>query len=100
LELFKDNMSKEVIWNFEADPNKMWDTMAGCIRRISKEVLGESKGRAPAAKETWWWGNEAQTVVKIKKDYFKKWQNDKSEENLKLYKDACKDVKKAVRDAK
>lgn len=73
--------------------------MAGCIRRIL-QVLGESKGRCPISKETWWWTTEVQSVVKAKKEGFKKWQKDRSEENFRSYKQACKEAKKAVEEAK
>ena len=74
--------------------------MANCMRRISRAVLGESKGMGPSSRETWWWREEVQAVVKAKKECFKKWQNDRTEENLKSYRLANKEVKKVVRETK
>ncbi|GMP25558.1 hypothetical protein CsSME_00002369 [Camellia sinensis var. sinensis] len=100
LEIFKNKMDKEGTWDLEDDANIMWNSMANCMRRISREVLGESKGMRPCARETWWWREEVQVVVKAKKECFKKWQNDRTEENLKSYRLTNKEVKKVVREAK
>ncbi|KAI8524934.1 hypothetical protein RHMOL_Rhmol13G0188300 [Rhododendron molle] len=78
----------------------MWNTIANSIRRISKEVLGESKGKGPISKERWWWNDEVQTMIKAKKECFKKWQKDRNEKNFQGYKQASKEAKKAVREAK
>ncbi|CAL5326839.1 unnamed protein product [Camellia sinensis] len=68
--------------------------------KFSREVLGESKGTGPSSRETWWWREEVQAVVKAKKECFKKWQKDRTEENLKSYRLANKEVKKVVREIK
>ena len=68
LVIFQERMYTEAPWNLEDGSNTMWDRIAGCITRISKEVLGESKGRRLASKDTWWWNEEVQAVVKTKKD--------------------------------
>ncbi|KAI8547554.1 hypothetical protein RHMOL_Rhmol07G0205200 [Rhododendron molle] len=80
--VFKERMSQEVWWGVEGDSDTMWNTIADGIRRISKEVLGESKGKGPISKETWWWNDEVQTMVKAKKECFKKWQKDRNAENF------------------
>jgi hypothetical protein len=100
LELFKDKVLNEATWNSEEETNIMWNKMATCIRRISKEILGESKGKGPQSKETWWWNEEVQNIVKIKRECFKTWQTNRNEENFEKYKWAKKEVKKVVRDAK
>ena len=99
-EVLKERLSREVRWGLEGNSDSMWNTVADGIRRISKEVLGESKGKGPISKETWWWDDEVQTMVKAKKECFKKWQKDRNEENFLGYKQASKEAKKAVRDAK
>ncbi|KAM1052392.1 hypothetical protein ACFX2A_034585 [Malus domestica] len=55
--------------------------MASCIRKVAKEVLGESKGFAPHQKESWWWNEEVQTKVKAKKECCKALYNDRTDEN-------------------
>ena len=74
--------------------------MANCMRKVSRKVLGVSKGKGPISKDAWWWGEEVQAVVKTKKEFFKKWQKERTNENFQKYKMANKKVKKAVTDAK
>ncbi|KAM1180923.1 hypothetical protein ACFX15_019381 [Malus domestica] len=59
----------------------MWDSMASCIRKVAKEVLGESKGFAPHQNESWWWNEEVQTKVKAKKECCKALYKDMTDEN-------------------
>ncbi|KAM1714241.1 hypothetical protein ACFX12_024872 [Malus domestica] len=59
----------------------MWDSMASCIRKVAKEVLGEFKGFAPHQKESWWWNEEVQTKVKAKKECCKALYKDRTDEN-------------------
>jgi hypothetical protein len=100
LEVFKERMGQEMEWGREGDSDSMWNTMADGIRRISKELLGESKGKGPSSKETWWWNDEVQTMVKAKKDCFKNWQKDRNMDNFQRYKQANREAKKAVSEAK
>ncbi|GMP48558.1 hypothetical protein CsSME_00015871 [Camellia sinensis var. sinensis] len=78
----------------------MWNLMTNCMRRISRKVLGELKGQGPNFRKTWWWKEEVQVVIKTKKESFKKWQNDRTEENLKRYRLTNKEAKKVVRETK
>ncbi|XP_063545791.1 uncharacterized protein LOC134753781 [Cydia strobilella] len=55
--------------------NECWNEMANYIRRVAKDVLGESKGKGVIDKETWWWNEEVQGVLKKKKQAFKEWQS-------------------------
>ena len=70
--------------------------MAKRIRRTANEILRVSNG--PPSKETWWWNDEIQTIVKVKKENVKQWQRDRNEDNLRKYKQACKESKKADED--
>ncbi|KAM1765238.1 hypothetical protein ACFX11_004391 [Malus domestica] len=74
--------------------------MASCIRKVAKEVLGESKGFAPHQKESWWWNEEVQTKVKAKKECCKTLYKDRTDENGERYRRAKQEAKKAVREAK
>ena len=100
LEHFKGKVLKEDVWTLDEEPNTMWNKVAVCIRGHAKEVLGESKGKGPQTKETWWWDEEVQKAVKRKRTNFKTWQMNKNMENWESYKNANKEAKKAVRDAK
>ncbi|XP_061706831.1 craniofacial development protein 2-like [Cydia pomonella] len=58
--------------------NECWKEMANCIRRVAKDVLGESKGKGIIDKETWWWNEEVQEILKQKKQAFREWQKSKA----------------------
>jgi len=48
---FSETIKTEGAWRLERDANKMWEEMAKCIRRSTKEVLGVSKGEVVEQKE-------------------------------------------------
>jgi len=77
----------------------MWNQMANCVRKVAKEVLGESKGRRHDNKETWWWSVEVQEVVREKRRY-KVWLSTRNMEDCEMYKKAKKEAKKVISDAK
>ena len=41
--------------------------MTVMVRKVAKEILGESKGIIRSDKETWWWNNNVQEKIKFKK---------------------------------
>ncbi|CAB3249881.1 unnamed protein product [Arctia plantaginis] len=78
-----------------------WSEMANYIRKIAREVLGETKGKGIIERDTWWWSDEVQKALKEKKDAFKAWKNEKVCERMKEvkmheYKEWKKKAKKAV----
>ena len=44
--MFKAKLIKKGKWGLDKDIGKIWNEMASCIKRVGKEVLGESKGWA------------------------------------------------------
>ncbi|KAI8572339.1 hypothetical protein RHMOL_Rhmol01G0190600 [Rhododendron molle] len=62
--MFKGKMFQQARCALDGDSNSMWNTMANTIRRVLKELLGESKGKGSISKETWWWNDEVQTILK------------------------------------
>ena len=82
----------------------MWNSMSGQINRVDKELLGETKGRYISStehnREIWWWSDDVQKVINVKRESFKTCQNNKNEENLKAYKLANKEAKRIIRDSK
>ena len=42
------------VCNFEGETTAVWNQMANCIRKVDKEVLGESKGKRHDNEETQW----------------------------------------------
>ena len=46
-------MTKEGKWNLGEDVDQMWNEMASCIKKVAKDILGESEGCRRSTKETW-----------------------------------------------
>ena len=67
-DVFKDKIIKEGKWNLDKDVDKMWNEMTTCIKRVAKDILGESKGCGKPTKETWWWNTELQATIKLKRE--------------------------------
>ena len=45
-------MVHEADWKAQDDPITIWNKIASCIKRIAKDVLGESQNGAPPYKDT------------------------------------------------
>ena len=75
--------------------------MAGCIKRVAKEVLGESRGRVQPSKETWWWNDECAKVVEEKKKLFevmKKSETGVDRSKAEMDKKAYEQIKRKAKD--
>ncbi|GFR72581.1 asparagine--tRNA ligase [Elysia marginata] len=81
----KDSVSKMMESDFES---------------IAEEVCGTSKGGKKIDKETWWWSEEVQTSIKKKKEAFKNWQREGTDQLKEVYKEKKKEAKTAVSKAK
>ncbi|XP_047105949.1 uncharacterized protein LOC124775154 [Schistocerca piceifrons] len=78
-----------------------WKIYSAIIRKIEEEGFGLTSGReVPKNKESWWWNEEVQKVVKEKKDAKRKWDMSGSAEDGQAYKSAKKEAKRAVDKAK
>ncbi|KAM1334369.1 hypothetical protein COP2_010404 [Malus domestica] len=98
--IFKEKVITQCGWDREGEASQRWDSMASCIRKVAKEVLGESKGFAPHQNESWWWNEEVQIKVKAKKECCKALYKDKTDENGERYRRVKQETKKVVREAK
>ncbi|XP_042493140.1 uncharacterized protein LOC122072793 [Macadamia integrifolia] len=70
--------------------------MTTSIKEVAKEVLGLTKGGRHIPRKTWWWNNEVQAAIKIKKDCFKTWQRTKEPDDRARYHIARNDARKIV----
>jgi len=52
------------------DADSMWDTMAECIRRSAKEILGTFKRGGSKMRGARWWNDEVKEKVKEKKEAY------------------------------
>lgn len=41
--------------------------MARHIKRVVKDIDGESEGHKQSDKESWWWNEDLQTIIKDKR---------------------------------
>ncbi|XP_067137145.1 uncharacterized protein [Centruroides vittatus] len=62
--------------------DEWWTQVAREIRRIAKELLGETKPVRKIEKEVWWWNEEVKKAIREKKDAFKSWQNEKGDNKV------------------
>ncbi|KAK9127974.1 hypothetical protein Syun_016771 [Stephania yunnanensis] len=97
---FKEKLLKKNVWNLDLDANTMWLEMSNCIRRARSNVLGISKGLRPPKKETWWWNEDVQRAIKTKREIYKKIPKCEDEDVYNQYREARKEAKNVVSQAK
>ncbi|CAG9568035.1 unnamed protein product [Danaus chrysippus] len=73
-----------------------WDRVQSAIITAGKRVLGLSRGGRVIDRETWWWNDEVQEVIRKKKAAFKEWQQSHSPEDRLEYIAAKRASKRAV----
>ncbi|XP_046976378.1 uncharacterized protein LOC124542478 [Vanessa cardui] len=76
--------------------NQMWSDFERLCLEGAKEILGISRGARRIGKETSWWNETAQHIIKSKREAFKAWQKSGLEEDHLLYKNLKKIAKSAV----
>ena len=78
------------------DVEGTWKELKSCLIDMAKEVCGVSKG-PPRHKETWWWNDECDKIVKEKKKLFdamKQSENGKDRTKAEADKQAYEQVKR------
>ena len=70
--------------------------MTSCIRKVAKEVLGESRGKGPPGRKTWWWSEKVQKAIRTKRDLYRDLPKRKDVETFNKYKEAKKEAERAV----
>ena len=76
-----------------------WTTTANVIRETGRRVPGMSSGRK-VDKETWWWNEEIQECIQIKKLAKKKCDIERTKESRQEYREMQHKVKVEVSKAK
>jgi hypothetical protein len=94
--MFKEIVLKKDHWHEGGDANSMWMNMSTCIRKMSSEEFGVTKGGKREIKETWWWNEKMQNTIKKKKECFRRMHLDISVNTVEWYKVAKKTTKQAV----
>ena len=70
------------------------------VLETCREVCGETSGRRGRERETWWWCEEVQNVLREKKAAFKRWQQTLEWEDREAYRRKRNETKRLVRNAK
>ncbi|KAL5195414.1 Craniofacial development protein 2 [Glycine soja] len=101
----KQGIFQQKIWEgwcgqSQGSANDMWNKMSQEIIKVAKETLGESRGFGPRGKESWWWNENVQSKVRVKKECFKEWSRCRNSETWDKYKIAKNETKKAVSEAR
>ncbi|XP_047487973.1 uncharacterized protein LOC125038499 [Penaeus chinensis] len=79
---------------------KSWEETSRVLKDTAKEILGVTSGKPGRKEETWWWCDEVQEAVKVKKEMKKQKDFNRCEETIEAYKVANKAAKRAVAMAK
>ena len=98
--VFVDRVVHEANWKAQDDPNTTWNKIASSIKRVAKNVLGESWDGAPLCKDTSWWNEEVKAVIKIKQNSNKDLKKNCNGVSFEWYKLAKKEAKKAVQNVR
>ena len=51
-----------------------WAEIKTCLLNACNTVCGLTRGGKPKSKETWWWNDEVDSIIKEKKRLWKEWQ--------------------------
>ena len=97
---FKDKVNRQHRTHKEQTANEKWIDLKGVLISTADELCGTSKGGKKNNKETWWWSEEVQTSIKKKKEAFKNWQREGTDQLKEVYKEKTKEAKRAVAKAK
>ncbi|GFS01871.1 endonuclease-reverse transcriptase HmRTE-e01 [Elysia marginata] len=97
---FKDKVNRQHRRHKVQTANEKWIDLKGVLLSTAEEVCGTSKGGKKIDKETWWWSEEVQTSIKKKKEAFKNWQREGTDQLKEVYKEKKKEAKRAVAKAK
>ncbi|XP_047487853.1 uncharacterized protein LOC125038387 [Penaeus chinensis] len=80
----------------ESEGSQNWETVTEDLRQLGEELLGRTSGKSKTDKETWWWNEEVQQHIKIKKETKKILDQENNVENREAYKIAKKAAKRSV----
>ena len=75
-----------------------WNSLEHGLKNAAEKVCGRLKG-GKKHEETWWWNEQVVKVIKGKKEGYKKWRKDRSEENLEAYRVLKKEARQEVASA-
>jgi hypothetical protein len=81
------------------DVESTWKKLKDCLLAASDDVCGRTKG-PPRHKETWWWNQDTEKVVKEKRRLFLMWQKTGTDEDKEAYCKVNNQAKRVIAKAK
>ena len=87
-------------WKSQDNLNTIRNKILSCIKRVAKDVLGESWGGTPPCKHTSWWNGEVKAVIKIKRDSYIDLKKNFDRVSFERYKLAKNEAKKVIHELK
>ena len=78
----------------------MWQSIKNNVTEAAKESLGGTKGGAMHDKEAWQQEKEIKDILRGKKSLYKKWQQERSQEEREKYREVRNTAKKVVAEKK
>eukprot|EP00795_Rhopilema_esculentum_P005427 gene5427-600_t len=79
----------------ESDEQDVWCKYRDAAQKAAEEVCGVSRGK-PQHGEAWWWNQDVRGAITKKKESFRKWKKQPSDENKSCYTKDKKEAKKVV----
>ena len=96
----KDEETRRIFEERVQEKNNMnrggWQQLNNNIMEAAREVCGETTGHRRVQRETWWWNEEIQELIKEKRRAYKRWQRSQLEEDWRDYKQKGRQVKREV----
>lgn len=98
----KIEFKRHVVRNInQGECQDLWSSYKEVILSVGENVLGMTSGKGrPKDKETWWWSEDVKKKIKEKKDTKMKWDQTNKPEDKNKYRQAKKEAKRAVAQAK
>ena len=80
--------------------NGTWEETEDIMLKACEKTCGRTKGKRGQERETWWWNDEVERLIKEKRRAYKAWQASLLESDKQLYRIVNNRVKKEVAKAK
>ena len=95
----RQQLSEEVLAQ-AASFNGTWKKTETIMIKASKKTCGRTKGGNDRERESWWWNNEVESMIKVQKAAYKVWQRSLLNINKLRYRQINNRSKKVVSEAK
>jgi len=77
-----------------------WERVISAVVETAKEVCGESRGKRHHERTLWWWCEKVQQAINEKKEAYKIWQGERTEDSKRSYREKKSRARREVAVAK